>query len=132
MSDPGGDQVGSLKLPGDLSSAAPARRFVEQMLDGRVEDLTAVALMTSELVANVAHHAPSELTLTVRAGPPVRVEVHDGVAATEAFRDLMNGSGAMPDVSAASGRGLPLLRLLATRVGLDDDAGGGKVVWFEV
>ena len=90
MDDPGTEQLGSLTLPGDLKSAAPARRFVERLLDGRVEDLPAVALMTSELVTNVAHHAPSDLTLTVRAGPPIRVEVHDGVAATEAFRDLQS------------------------------------------
>jgi len=132
VDDPGAEQLGSLTLPGDLTSAAPARRFVEQILDGRVEDVPAVALMTSELVTNVANHAPSDLTLTVRVGPPIRVEVHDGVAATEAFRELIHGGGGMPDVSAIRGRGLPLLRLFATRVGLDDDARGGKVVWFEV
>ncbi len=123
--------LGSLTLPGELASAALARRFVEQMLEGRVDDLGAVALMTSELVTNVANHAASELTVTVRAGPPVRVEVHDGVAATEAFRDLLNAGGPMPDASSGRGRGLPLVRLLAKRVGLDDDTRGGKVVWFE-
>lgn len=132
MDDQVADPLGSLTLPGELTSAAPARRFVEQMLEGRVDDLPAAALMTSELVTNVATHAPSELTVTVRAGPPVRVEVRDGIAATEAFRDLMHAGGAMPDVSAIGGRGLPLLRLLANRVGLDDDGRGGKMVWFEL
>ena len=125
------DPLGSLTLPGELVSAAPARQFVEQVLDGRVDDLSAVALMTSELVTNVAEHTTSDLTLTVRPGPPVRVEVHDRITATPAFRDLMSAGGVMPDISAISGRGLALVRLLANRIGLDDDARGGKVVWFE-
>jgi DNA primase len=68
----------------------------------------------------------------VRAGPPVRVEVSDGIAATDRFRDLLNAAGPMPALSASGGRGLPLLRLLASRVGLDDEPRGGKVVWFEL
>jgi anti-sigma regulatory factor (Ser/Thr protein kinase) len=126
------DLLGSLTLPGDVKSAGRARLFVEQMLDGRVDDMSAVALMTSELVTNVAVHAASQLTVTVRAGPPIRVEVHDGVAATEAFRDLVKAGGTMPDASASGGRGLHLLRLLSSRIGLDDDPDGGKVVWFEL
>jgi anti-sigma regulatory factor (Ser/Thr protein kinase) len=125
------DSLRSLTLPGELVSVALARQFVEQVLRGRVADLPTVVLMTSELVSNVAEHTTSELTVTVRPGPPVRVEVHDRVAATPAFRDLMNAGAVMPDVSAISGRGLALVRLLANRVGLDDDAPGGKVVWFE-
>ncbi len=132
MDDEDSELLGSLTLPGDLDSARRARSFVEHALDGQVDDLPAVALMTSELVTNVAIHAASELTVTVRSGPPVRVEIHDGVAATQAFRDLIQAGGTMPDASAAGGRGLHLVRSMSTRIGLDDDADGGKVVWFEL
>ena len=70
--------------------------------------------------------------MTVRCGPPVRVEVHDGVAATDAFRAMIGAAPAMPRPDSPGGRGLALVRALATNVGLDDDPGGGKVVWFEV
>ena len=86
--------------------------------------------MTSELVANVVLHVRTDVTLKVWQGPPVRVEVHNGEAATEAFRDLIRNS-AIPEPSSSSGRGLGLVRRLATRVGLNDDPDGGKVVWFE-
>src|SRR6478752_6397882 len=114
----------SLRLPADLGSASRARAFVDQTLSGRVDDpddLAAVVLMTSELVMNVALHANTAVTVTVHEGPPVRVEVHDGVAATEAFREIVMVGGSLPDASAVSGRGLHLVRSLATRVGLDED-----------
>lgn len=132
MADELGDVLGTLTLPPALESSARARRFVEQTLEGRVEDLAAVVLMTSELVTNVAMHAATELTMTLRSGPPIRVEVHDGVAATETFRDLVNNGGSMPHGLSPGGRGLHLVRLLSSRVGLDDDPTGGKVVWFEL
>ena len=125
----------SLRLPADSGSASRARAFVQQTLSGRigdVDDLAAVVLMTSELVMNVALHANTAMTVTVRDGPPVRVEVHDGVAATEAFREIVTVGGPLPDASAVSGRGLRLVRAMSTRVGLDDDPDGGKVVWFEL
>ena len=122
----------SLRLPADLSSASRARTFVGQTLSGHVDDLAAVMLMTSELVTNVALHANTEMTVTVHEGPPVRVEVHDGVAATEAFREIVMVGRSLPDASAVSGRGLQLVRAMSTRVGLDDDPDGGKVVWFEL
>ena len=86
--------------------------------------------MTSELVSNVVGHVGSEVTITVRDGPVVRIEVHNHQAATEAFRDLLDHSPRPADTSP-NGRGLGLVRSLASRVGLDDDARGGKVVWFE-
>jgi anti-sigma regulatory factor (Ser/Thr protein kinase) len=122
----------SLRLPADLGSASRARAFVEQTLSGHVDDLAAVVLMTSELVMNVALHAHTAVTVTVHEGPPVRVEVHDGVAATDAFREIVTVGGSIPDASAVSGRGLHLVRAMSTRVGLDDDSDGGKVVWFEL
>ena len=122
----------SLRLPAELGSASVARAFVERELSGHVDDLPAVVLMTSELVTNGALHANTAVTVTVREGPPVRVEVHDGAAATDAFREIVTAGRPIPNASAVRGRGLHLVWALATRVGLDDDPDGGKVVWFEV
>jgi hypothetical protein len=102
-----------------------ARAVVDQ-----VDDPAEVLLMTSELVSNVVGHVGSTVTVTVRDGPVVRIEVHNHEAATEAFRDLLQHSP-RPANTSPTGRGLGLVRSLASRVGLDDDASGGKVVWFE-
>ena len=82
------------------------------------------------MVSNVVGHVGSAVTITVRDGPVVRVEVHNHEAATEAFRDLLHHSP-KPANTSPTGRGLGLVRALASRVGLDDDASGGKVVWFD-
>ncbi len=122
----------SLDLPAELASIARARAFVSQQAEGRVEDAFGVVLMTSELVSNVVLHTKSDFTVRIEPGPPFRVEVHDGLAATDAFRDLVAARPAPVPVSAVGGRGIGLVHSLATRIGLDDDPGGGKVVWFEV
>ena len=109
-----------------------ARRFVAEQLSDNVGDTSDLLLMTSELVANVIGHARTDVTVTVRPGPPVRVEVHDGLAATETFRELLTATRPMPAPSDKTGRGVAIVRALASRVGLDDDADGGKVVWFEI
>jgi anti-sigma regulatory factor (Ser/Thr protein kinase) len=121
----------SVTLPAELRSVAKARHFVAETVSGWLDDPSDVLLMTSELVANVVRHAETEVAVSVRRGPPVRVEVHDGVAATEAFRELIGTGVAMPDPSSPGGRGLALVRALSSRIGLDDDPAGGKVVWFE-
>jgi anti-sigma regulatory factor (Ser/Thr protein kinase) len=95
-----------------------------------VDDAEPVLLMTSELVTNVVLHANTDVTVSITRGPPVRVEVSDGAAATDAFRELI-GAPAMPRPSSTGGRGLAFVTALASRVGLDDVPGGGKVVWFE-
>ena len=94
--------------------------------------LKGTELLTSELVANVVRHADTDVTVTVRVGPPFRVEVHDGVAATDAFRAMVAEPPPTADVSSIRGRGLGIVHTLATRIGLDDDPDGGKVVWFEL
>ena len=120
----------SIRLPADNASVKRARDFVAQAVADHVDDPADVLLMTSELVTNVVGHVGSEVTITVRDGPVVRIEVHNHQAATEAFRDLLHNSP-RPANTSPTGRGLRLVRSLASRVGLDDDAGGGKVVWFE-
>jgi anti-sigma regulatory factor (Ser/Thr protein kinase) len=102
---------------------------------GDVEPLVAdaIVLMTSELVTNVVRHANTEVRVSIDVGPPVRVEVHDHVAATDAFREMLRTRPGPGAVNADGGRGLTLVHDLASRIGLrDDDPLGGKVVWFEV
>jgi anti-sigma regulatory factor (Ser/Thr protein kinase) len=92
------------------------------------------SLLTSELVTNVVKHAGTQLTLVVRVEPGVRVEVHDGVAATRAFREILARPPTDVPATSPGGRGLGLVSALASRFGLDDEPGewDGKVVWFEL
>jgi hypothetical protein len=120
----------SITLPAERASVKRARDFVARAVADHVDDPAEVLLMTSELVSNVVGHVGSAVTITVRDGPLVRVEVHNHEAATDAFRDLLHHSP-RPASTSPSGRGLGVVRALASRVGLDDDAAGGKVVWFE-
>ena len=122
----------SLDLPAELPSIARARAFVAEHAADHVDEVDAVVLMTSELVTNVVRHTTSDFTVRVEVGRPLRVEVHDGHAATDAFRALIAERPPLAPVTAVGGRGIGLVHALATRVGLDDDEGGGKVVWFEV
>jgi anti-sigma regulatory factor (Ser/Thr protein kinase) len=120
----------SITLPAEPASVKRGRDFVARAVADHVDDPAEVLLMTSELVTNVVGHVGSAVTITVRDGPVVRIEVHNHEAATEAFRDLLH-NGLRPANTSPTGRGLGLVRSLASRFGLDDDVGGGKVVWFE-
>jgi anti-sigma regulatory factor (Ser/Thr protein kinase) len=120
----------SITLPAEPASIKRARDFVARSVAEHVDDPSEVLLMTSELVANVVSHVGSVVTITVRNGPVVRVEVHNHEAATQAFRDLVHHSP-RPANASPTGRGLGIVRALASRIGLDDDPGRGKAVWFE-
>lgn len=123
----------SVVLPAELTSPGAARRLVDSALASADAGVREVArLLTTELVANVVRHAETEVRLTIELGPPIRVEVHDGQAATDAFRQLIGAVPPHPPDGAAGGRGLILVHQLASRVGLADDPDGGKVVWFEI
>ena len=122
----------STQLPHAPTSVALARRFVAATLhrwglDALVE---VVALLTGELVTNAIVHTPATpIGLVVGWGDQVvRVEVHDASLRLPRLNRL-----AASDDEA--GRGLGLVAALATRWGVDVDAGGhgdGKAVWFEV
>lgn len=122
----------AIDLPAEPQSAARARRFVAGVAAGHVDDTGTLLLLTSELVTNVVRHARTDLSVRVGLGPPLRVEVRDGVAATEAFRDLIARRSAAVANDSPSGRGILLVHDLAVRIGLDEDSAGGKVVWFEL
>jgi hypothetical protein len=71
-----------ITLPAEPASAKRARDFVAQAVAGHVDDPADVLLMTSELVSNVVGHVGTAVTITVRQGPVVRIEVHNHQAAT--------------------------------------------------
>jgi hypothetical protein len=75
--------------------------------------------------------ARTDVIVRVLRGPPFRVEVQDGAAATDAFRELVVAAP-MAAPSSVSGRGLALVREVAARLGLSDADVRGKVVWFEL
>jgi anti-sigma regulatory factor (Ser/Thr protein kinase) len=121
----------SFTLPAEPASVAAVRASVATCAEGRV-DVQMAVLLASELVTNVVLHARTDMTIQIRPGPPFRVEVHDGIAATKAFRDMIANPPPAADVQASGGRGIGLVHSLAARLGLDDDDRGGKVVWFEL
>jgi anti-sigma regulatory factor (Ser/Thr protein kinase) len=121
-------------LDPEPSSVPVARRFVRSWFATRGLDSFAAELLTSELVGNVVRHTSTRFTVGLTLDGRVRIEVHDGAAATEAFRASLYSSEAMVPTNSPGGRGLPLVRQLAASFGLSDEPGlhGGKVVWFEV
>lgn len=117
----------TLDLPHALSSAAAARRFVEQTVtDWDLKALLDDALLVaSELTANAVTHANSScrirLSLTETA---FRIEVVDTGAGTPEPQPSSETS--------EHGRGLHLIGALTTAWGLEVVPGDGKVVWAEL
>lgn len=124
----------SIALAAELASVRLARQFVSSGLVERHLDPSVATLLTSELVGNVVRHARTEFTIAMRYNPCIRIEVHDGVAATDAFRDILARAPVEVPPQSPGGRGLGLVRALASRFGLGDEPGAwnGKVVWFEL
>ena len=119
-----------IALPAKAASARVARRFVRSTLqEWSLGSLSPNAeLMVSELVTNVVLHARTDLVvrLALRSTQTVtlvRVGVHDGSQRpprTMRYSDL-----------ASTGRGLRIVRTLASDSGVQTDA-DGKTVWFEL
>jgi len=113
-------------LPADPASAGRARRLTEETLrEWQRDDLIDVTtLLVSELVTNAVLHAGAGIHLRLLArGARVRVEVGD-------LSDVLptpRGYGR----EATTGRGLGLVKILASAWGAEPKA-SGKVVWFEV
>ena len=112
------------QLPPEAASAGRARRLVGEVLEeAGLDDLGDVAnLLVSETVTNAVLHAATEVGLTVLADDgELRVEVRDGSTVLPGIRHYED--------EATTGRGLGLVELLASRWGVDAEA-GGKTVWF--
>jgi len=113
-----------LALPVDPRAGGAARRaLVREGLDPDLDHT--VCLLTSEIVTNAVRHAQlgedDRIIVAARLTPDyARIEVRD------------NGPGFDPEHRHhASGYGLRLMDMLASRWGVDRD-GGGNRVWFEV
>ena len=115
-------------LPRDPGSAAAARRFVGDVLAGwdlGGEQVTIAQLLVSELVTNAVIHTAGPLEVRVhRQDDGIRVAVRD----ESGERPAAIASGT---IDGTSGRGLVLVDKLSACWGVDD-AGMGKIVWFEL
>ncbi len=107
----------------DAREAAQARDAIRRFLACRADpssDLDAAELIVGELVANVVRHAPGPIGLYV------------GWEETGAVLVVTDrGPGVVPlrcvpDGAAEHGRGLLLVRALATRLTIDSSAGEGS------
>ena len=118
-------------LPLAPSAVGVARRLVRDVARPYVaaDGLVDAELLTSELVSNALRHTESgRVRLQVSCGDGrLRVDVTD-----EAPPLQMPGAPRMPGADAESGRGLPLLALMAQRWGVSRSDGRGNQVWFEL
>ena len=118
-----------LQLSKGLDAPATARRFVAEEAAQLPTELVADAeLLVSELVTNAVVHGRDAITLRVNVHPPgIGIAVHDrGDADVEMPPDP-------PDPSRPGGRGLLIVRALATAWGVTpSDPPPGKTVWFRL
>lgn len=115
-----------LVLSGELQDARLARRFVSERLAGwgAGHHVDSASLLVSELVANVALHAHTEINLKLRlAAGTLRMEVKDSSPRQPMLRHYA--------ADASTGRGLALVVALAQRWGVEP-AKPGKTVWVEL
>lgn len=129
LDEPAATLLGELTLPAERESVPHARRFSRSVSTvsgiGHIADDAEV--LVSELVTNAVRHATipgSALCLRLlRAGPRLRVEVHDQSAAVPRTRPV--------DLMEETGRGWFLVAVMAERHGTDHTP-TGKSVWCEV
>jgi len=119
--------IAQIWLAADVRSAGEARRFVASTLsDWMAPAYRDVAvLVVSELVANAALHARTEIGVRVELKPDcLRLSVSDGSPRVPVVRHYSEQS--------TTGRGLTLVTVLARDWGVDPNPDGGKTVWAEV
>ena len=109
------------------SSAAQARSFLRSRLAALAVPpplLEDAVLLTSELVANAVLHARTDIEIRLDStARRVRVQVHDGNSRLPVIATV--------PADATSGRGLLLVRELASDWGIEPSP-SGKAVWFEL
>lgn len=109
----------------DASEVSAARHFVAAVLESWGLEFEDLPLLVSELATNAVLHARSDFEVSVEKVPGhLRVEVFDQNTRLPSF------AVAPPD--AYSGRGLLLLRELASAWGVESHSDVGKTIWFEV
>ncbi len=123
----------SKTFPAESNSVRGARDFARNVISNLGQDMPDAILLTSELVSNAVEHASTEIEIVVCVDDEtLRVEVHDGFTMTEAFRVITETEVQTVDSRARQGRGLVMVRGIATRFGVLDKGEGGKAVWFEM
>ena len=114
------------RFPNDVAAAKAARQFVLEKLPGYAPELLEVVeLLVSELATNSVRHTESGFEVRVSSDPRrIRVSVTDSGPGRPVER--------AHDPSAASGRGLALVKMLSSASGVNPSRGaaGGKTVWF--
>ncbi|MFB7629410.1 ATP-binding protein [Streptomyces sp. NPDC056149] len=101
-----------------LTETLLLHRQMPALTADRVDDAN---LVVSELVTNATRHGRGECRLRLRAGGRrVTVEVHDDSPHWPRVRPIAE--------LAENGRGLAIVRLLARRLSVTGDVGGGKTV----
>lgn len=105
-----------------------ARRFLAEELaraEVGAQQLSDIAVIVSELVTNAirAGSPTVHVRMLVEAGA-LRIEVRDDAGGTPTPRTV--------GPRATHGRGLQIVRALASGWGVEPVAGGGKVVWATV
>jgi anti-sigma regulatory factor (Ser/Thr protein kinase) len=118
----------SVDLRPEPRSVPAARRLVAELLAGWAAPQAPddVALLVTELVANVVDHVGGEALLTLELALSedwLRISVADGSAVRPVIRELCQ--------DGPRGRGLRLVQAIADRWGAEDHR-GGKRVWFEL
>ena len=127
--------MSSREFVGERSCIAEARRFVRTTLEAADQGSACdtAMLLTSELATNVVGHAATSFEVVIDINDEIiRVEVHDGMAVSDAFRDLVEHPPTAVDAIQTNGRGIMLIGLTAVRFGLQDKGTDGKAVWFEL
>jgi anti-sigma regulatory factor (Ser/Thr protein kinase) len=109
-------------------SIPTARHLVGALLSGwdAAHDPADVALLVTELVANVVDHVGGEASLRLElelSDGWLRIAVADGSAVRPVVRELDSGS--------PRGRGLRMVQAIADRWGAEEHR-GGKRVWVEL
>jgi anti-sigma regulatory factor (Ser/Thr protein kinase) len=130
MDDVHSDHAGVvLQLSKDLDAPALARRFVAEQGASLPADVVADAeLLVSELVTNAVLYGRAAITLRVNVDPPgIGIAVHDR------GDDAIDVAADRPDPNAPGGRGLLIVRAIATAWGVTpSDPPPGKTVWFRL
>jgi anti-sigma regulatory factor (Ser/Thr protein kinase) len=122
------DFAAKMRLASVPESASRARRFITDFCsaaDLPAEMCQTAALLVSELVTNAVIHGRTSATIEVHSPPgTLRVAVRDD-------NPVLPPVGALPELSAESGRGLTIVSMLADRWGIEA-VDSGKAVWFEL
>jgi anti-sigma regulatory factor (Ser/Thr protein kinase) len=118
----------SVDLRPEPRSVPAARHLVAALLGGwgARQSPADVALLVTEIVANVVDHVGGEAVLTLELALSdgwLRISVADGSAVRPVVRELNRDE--------PRGRGMRLVQEIADRWGAEDHR-GGKRVWFDL